>query len=900
MWIGSRIYFLSDHEGIGNLYSCGPDGDDLRRHTEHESFYARSASTDGQRIVYHAGGDLYLYDVASEQDIPVAVEFHSPRTQRNRKFVDASRYLDSWAIHPEGHSLAITSRGKAFSFANWEGAVSQHGRVDGPRYRLLQWLNDGQRLVGLTDAEGEESFVIITADGSADPQMIEGVDAGRPLSLLVNPQQDQVLFSNHRYELCVLDLESGQLQVIDRGEMDRIAGFSWSPDGQWVAYGVSISTQRTALKLWQASTGHVAQITDPVLHDVQPAFDPEGKYLYFLSYRHFDPVYDNLHFDLGFPHGMRPYLITLQADQLSPFVPLPRAPGKNSKDATQKDEGKAGDPPADGAETKDGETDQKQTETTPIQIDLEGIEKRLLAFPVEEGIYGRIAGIKDGRVVYSRFPAEGALSSSWMPGVPPAKGVLWSYDFDQQKEERLLGGLSGFSLSPNGEYLAYRSGSRLRVLKAGAKPDKEGGSAPSRKSGWINLNRVKVSIEPGTEWRQMYREAWRLQRDQFWVPDMSKVDWLVIYGRYLPLVERVASRSEFSDLLWEMQGELGTSHSYEIGGDYRVVPRYAQGFLGADLQFDGEAGQWRFASIISGDSWDAKADSPLNEPGLNVAEGDSLLAVNGRWLSRELSPSEALLNQAGEYVTLTVAQGEDPARTITVRTLADESKARYRQWVAANRQTVHEATGGRVGYVHIPDMSANGYAEFHRGYLAEVDREGLIIDVRFNRGGHVSGLILEKLARKRIGYDVSRWGQRPMPYPEESPAGPLVALTNEYAGSDGDIFSHGFKMLGLGPLIGTRTWGGVIGIWPRHILVDGTVTTQPEFSFWFEDVGWGVENYGTDPDIEVVNRPQDYAAGLDAQLGRAISEIMDLLQKSPPQLPSFDDRPDLSLPTLPK
>jgi tricorn protease len=899
MWIGSRIYFLSDHEGIGNLYSCMPDGEGLQRHTGHENFYARRAATDGRRIVYHAGADLYLYDVATGEDNPVAVEFHSPRTQRNRKFVDAARYLDNWSLHPEAHSLAITSRGKAFTFANWEGAVSQHGQVDGPRVRLLQWLNDGQRLVGLTDAEGEESFVIISADGGSEPEILEGLDSGRPLRLAVNPKKDQVLFSNHRHELCLLDLETRQLQVIDKGEAERIAGFSWSPDGEWVAYAASISAQRVALKLWQAAANEISQITDPVLRDVQPAFDPEGKYLYFLSYRHFDPVYDNLHFDLGFPRGMRPYLITLQADETSPFVPSPRAPGKNSKDGANSKKKSEDEPKKD--DQPEGDESQDKDEAAKIRVDLEGIKRRILAFPVDEGIYGRIAGIKDGRAIYSRYPAEGALNSDWAPGEPQANGTLVAYDFEQQKEEILLGRLSDFDLTSDGAYLGYRSGRRLRVMKAGAKPNKDGGRAPSRKSGWIDLERVKVSVEPGTEWRQMYREAWRLQRDHFWTPDMSQVDWLAIYGRYLPLVERVASRSEFSDLLWEMQGELGTSHSYEFGGDYRPEPRYAQGFLGAGFVYDADQEAWAITSIVSGDSWDAKSDSPLNEPGVNISPGDRLLAVNGRRLSRELSPAAALVNQAGQYVSLTLAgNGEDDGqRTVTVRALGDESAARYRQWVAANRRYVHEATGGRVGYIHIPDMGPNGYAEFHRGYLAEVDYAGLIVDVRFNRGGHVSGLILEKLARKRIGYDVSRWGKYPLPYPEESPAGPLVSLTNEYAGSDGDIFSHGFKMMGLGPLIGTRTWGGVIGIWPRHRLVDGTVTTQPEFSFWFEDVGWGVENYGTEPDIEVLNRPQDYTAGEDAQLERGIAEVLSLLEKNPAQLPEFGERPDLSLPSLP-
>ena len=451
------------------------------------------------------------------------------------------------------------------------------------------------------------------------------------------------------------------------------------------------------------------------------------------------------------------------------------------------------------------------------------------------------------------------------------------------------------------------------MLKAGDKPDREAGAGPGRKSGWLDLARVKVSIIPGLEWQQMFREAWRLQRDQFWTSDMSQVDWLAVHDRYLPLVERVSSRSEFSDLMWEMQGELGTSHAYEMFGDYRPEPDYAQGFLGADFEYEPHSGAWQVAHIVQGDSWDEQADSPLLRPGIGVQAGDRLIAVNGRTLSREVSPAVCLVNQAAVEVTLTFAgndgaQGAEAAtrgagaaakRTVTVKTLKSETPARYREWVESNRRYVHRATDGRVGYVHLPDMGPAGYAEFHRGYLAEVDRAGLIVDVRFNRGGHVSGLILEKLARRRLGYDVSRWRQAPSPYPPESVLGPMVALTNELAGSDGDIFSHGFKMLKLGPLLGTRTWGGVVGIDSVHTLVDGTVTTQPEFSFWFADVGWGLENYGAEPDIEVENMPQDYARGLDAQLDRAVEEIQKLLAANPPQLPDFTNRPNLALPKLP-
>ena len=909
VWIGDRIYFLSDHEGIGNLYSCLPSGADVRRHTDHEGFYARNASSDGKRIVYHAGADVYLFDPATDKTARISIEHHSPQTQRNRKFVDAAKYLQSWTLHPKGYSLAITARGKAFTFGNWEGAVvhaAGRGETDGVRYRLVQWLNppkDGgsERLIAVTDAGGEEALVILDAGGDKEPELLTGLDIGRPVSLAVNPKKDQIVLSNHRYELICVDLATRELRVIDRGKAERIAGFSWSPDGEWVAYGVSLSLQVTALKLWKAATSEIFPLTQPVLRDIAPSFDPHGKYLYFLSHRVFDPVYDNMHFDLNFPRGVKPYLITLQKDLPSPFVPVPRAPGE------KKDEGKKGEVDKEKGDKEEAQGEEKKEgEEKPIQIDVEGIERRVIAFPIDEGLYGGIAGTKDGKVLYSRYPIEGALDQEWPTLEPPAKGTLLIYDFDEHKEDVLVTGISGFGLSRDRSTLIYRAGRRLRVLKAGDKP-KTNGDAPGRENGWIDLSRVKVSVAPGAEWRQMFREAWRLQRDHFWTPDMSQVDWLAVHDRYLPLVDRVSSRSEFSDLMWEMQGELGTSHCYEFGGDYRPEPKYDQGSLGADFAYDAESDAWRITRIVQGDAWDERSDSPLNKAGVNVKVGDRLIAINGRRLNRALTPAAALVNLAGHEVTLAIrpepSEGSEPSqghRTVTVKTLKSEFPAHYREWVERNRQRVHAATGGRVGYVHIPDMGAHGYAEFHRGYLAEVDREGLLVDVRFNGGGHVSQLILEKLARRRIGYDTTRWGQEPVPYPVESVAGPMVALTNEQAGSDGDIFSHGFKLLKLGPLLGKRTWGGVIGIEPRHALVDGTLTTQPEFSFWFEDVGWGVENYGTDPDIEIDNTPQDYTRGFDAQLERAIDEINKLLAAHPPRRPDFANRPSLALPKLPQ
>jgi tricorn protease len=932
-----RIYFISDHEGVGNLYSCLPAGTDLRRHTDQAEFYVRNAASDGQRIVYHTGADLYILDPASGENRQISIEWRSPQTQRNRKFTSGDRYLESFDLHPAGHALALAARGKIFTFASWEGAVVEPGRgsadrptgvadssihpgvepLTGIRMRLPHWLPDGERLVAVSDEGGEECFVVLNANGQGAPERLTGLDIGRPEAVAVSPRQAQIVFSNHRYELLFLDLERRDLRLIDRGKTRPCAGFNWSPDGRWVAYSVSQSLQMMVLKLWQVDSGVSTLLAEPVLRDVAPAFDPQGRFIYFLSHRHFDPVRDNQHFDLSFPRGVKPYLITLRQEFESPFIPKPRAPEtrkeENAKAAAAAGSG-ASEAPASGdsehsqakpvAEPEPKASGSEGAEEQGIRIDLEGITGRVVVFPVQEGRYGRILGTKDGKVLYTRYPVEGTLGQDDLSFEPQANGTLLSYNFEDQKEETVLFGVSDFAVTPDGAVLIYRSGNRLRVLKAGEKPDEKSNSGANRRSGWLDLGRVKVSVLPGAEWRQMFREAWRLQRDQFWTPDMSQVDWLAVYDRYLPLVDRVSSRSEFSDLMWEMQGELGTSHAYEFGGDYRSAPLYAQGFLGADFSYQAATDSWLITQIWRGDAWEPQADSPLNAPGINVKAGDRLLAINGHRLSQDYPPGAALINQAGQEVCLLIlpqaTEGLDPtSRQVTVKALHSETLLRYRQWVENNRRIVHAATDGRIGYLHIPDMGMWGYAEFHRAFLAEIDRLGLIIDERFNRGGFVSQLILEKLARRRLGYDTSRWGQLPTPYPAESVAGPMVTLANEYAGSDGDIFAHGFKLLKLGPVIGMRTWGGVIGIEPRHALVDGTITTQPEYSFWFNDVGWGVENYGTDPDIEVDIAPQDYAAGADPQLQRGIDEILRLLEAHPPQLPEFNNRPSRARPRLP-
>ena len=873
MWIGARIYYVSDGEGVGNLYSCLPDGSDVRRHTHHDDYFVRYAQTDGQRVVYQCGAEIHLFDPAQNRAARIVIEVPSHRTQAARKFVPAPDHLGSFHLHPAGHSLAVDARGKVFAFPLREGAVRQLG-ADSARYRLPQWLDDGATLVAVGDATREERVEVWENGGTRTLPW----DIGRAVAMRAAPRGKRVAIANHRNEVLIGDIASGEVKVIDRSDAGRSEDLVWSPDGAWLAYTFWTNPRHCAIKLHDVKNAKSVLVTEPEFRDYSPAFDPEGRFLYFLSVRTFDPVYDAVQFELSFPRAARPYLVALAAGGRPPFDPAPK--GLRPEDPAKAVTNPSQEPPA-------------------VKVDLDGIAQRVAPFPVAEGRYAQIAGSAGGRVLWTSMPILGAHGRG---GHKESQGRLEIFEFATLKAETLIDKVDAFTVADDHVTVVYREGRRLRAISAfrhrDARRDADALSeTPSRKTGWIDLGRIRLSVDPRSEWRQMLHEVWRLQRDQFWVPDMSGVDWEAVYRKYEPLLARVATRGELSDLIWEMQGELGTSHAYEMGGDYRRPPSIALGYLAADVEPSADGSTYTITRIVRGDAWDATADSPLNAVGVEAKVGERIVAVNGQPVSRDRPPQALLVHQAGTKVELTLAtaNGGDATRTVLVTTLADEVPARYREWVERNRAWVHETSNGRVGYFHLPDMMSAGFAEFHRYFSTECDRDALIVDVRYNRGGHVSQLLLEKVARRRIGYAQSRWSGS-TPYPDEAVAGPVVALTNEHAGSDGDIFSHGFKLMGIGPLVGTRTWGGVIGIWPRHTLVDGTETTQPEFSFWFRDVGWGVENYGTDPQIEVDNAPQDAAAHKDRQLATALATALDLVGKNEASKPEFGPRPDLALP----
>lgn len=884
IWVKDRIYFISDHEGIGKLYSCNIDGKNIKSHSNNKEYYVRNATTDGKSIVYHAGAEIYLFETESGEERKIEIQYYSPQIQRQRRFVETDKYLEDYNLDPDGTNVTVTSRGKSFVFSNWEGPVMQLGKQHGVRYRLTQWLKDKEKLVTVSDEDGIEAIEVHSfTNREKNIKRLKNADIGIAARIKVSPKNNTIAVSNNRYELLLINLDNESVTKVARSKFERIEDFSFSSDGQWLVYSMSNAEFLSSLYLYNIPKKQTEQITPSGFRDFQPVFDPDGRYIYFLSAREFNPVYDTSYFMLGFPLGTRPYLISLTKETPSPFTPeYDKLFGKRKR-------------------TKENShSKEKKQKTVNVDIDIEGIQNRIISFPLPEKNYFQIAAVKDG-LVYSREPIKGSLHHSYWEQ-HPSDEALERFDFHTQKVEHITKKVVNFKISMNGKTLVYRTENKLFLMsdfsdeRYDDHEDRDHERHSRSKSDWLNLSRVKVNLDPMSEWKQMYAEAWRLQKEHFWTPDMSGIDWNVVYKRYLPLLNKVASRSEFSDLIWEMQGELGTSHAYEWGGDYKPAPNYKLGVLGADFEFDEKEKAYRITHIVKGDTW--KNDSPLRSLNANVNEGDFIIAINGEKVNREVVPNALLVNQANNIVSITIkSAATGKINTIDVKTISNDSEARYREWVESRRDYVHKKSRGKLGYVHIPDMGPGGFSEFHRYYIFEVNHPGLIVDLRDNRGGHVSQLLLEKLSRKQYGYDVSRYGSVGS-YPSHSVAGPMVAVTNEYAGSDGDIFSHHFKQMKLGVLVGKRTWGGVIGINPRLALADGTLTSQPEYATYMKDVGWKVENYGTDPDVEVDVTPQDYVKGIDVQLDKAIEIAMEQLKKKPVELPDFKNKPKLALPVF--
>ncbi|MGW2933807.1 S41 family peptidase [Streptomyces sp. NPDC001156] len=910
MFVDGRIAFLSDHEGIGNLYSCAYDGTDLRRHSDHDAFYARHASSDGTRVVYQCAGDLWIVDDLSPVSIPrrLDVRLGGPRAGRRKYQVPAAQHVDGIAVDDTGRASAVVVRGSLYWLTHREGPARTITDTPGVRVRLPEMLGVGGQVAYVTDAEGEDAIEIAylpRASGDREPRRLASGRLGRVLEMVADLQGERLAIASNDGRLLLVTVaeEAAAAAGTEEPEAAAAAGteepeeprepestddavtevirsingpvrdLAFSPDGAWLTWShPGIGRSLRQIKMARIKDRLIVDVTNGRFEDENPVFTRDGRYLAFLSWRGFDPVYDVHTGDLSFPLGSRPYLVPLSSATPSPFAVNPEGrPAAGGLDPLEEEEG-------DGV----------------VTVEIEGLESRVTPFPVTASKYSELRPVAGGGLVWMRWPISGALGETFVnPDDTTGRPSLEHFSISKAKKSDLVAHLDWFAVSGDGTRLVVVDEGDLRAV-----PSTESGDSDT--TVWIDTRRIMHVVDPPAEWRQAYAEAGRLIRAYFWEPGMCGIDWDAILEQYRPLVERVASPDDFADLLREVLGELGTSHAYVVPARRNEGPphyqRY-QGLLGAN--FTRRDDRWVVRRILPGESSDSKARSPL--AGTGIRDGAVLTHVDGRPVDPVTGPYPLLAGSGGTTVELTFApaDGEGGHRRVAVVPLIDERPLRYQDWVAKRRQVVRELSGGRCGYLHIPDMGGSGWAQFNRDLRMEVARPALIVDVRGNAGGNISELVIEKLTRKILGWDLTRNAQ-PVSYASNAPRGPIVALADEATSSDGDMITAAIKLLNLGPVVGSCTWGGVVGMTGRHRLGDGTVITVPMNAAWFAEYGWSVENRGVDPDLEILRTPLDWAEGRHRQLDDAVGLAVELLHTNPPATPpDYSGIPDRTRPKLP-
>ncbi|MGI5443910.1 S41 family peptidase [Streptomyces shenzhenensis] len=913
LFVAGRIAFLSDHEGVGNLYSCAYDGSDLRRHSDHDAFYARHAAGDGTRVVYQCGGDLWLVDDLSPHAVPrrLDVRLSGPRAGRRRYQVPAAQHVDGVSVDETGRASAVVVRGSLYWLTHRDGPARTIADTPGVRVRLPEMLGSTGQIAYVTDAGGEDGIEIAQlprASGDRPPRRPASGGLGRVLELVSDPSGERLAVAAHDGRLLLIDTTADTADTADgsgtpsgtggvteliRSINGPVKDLAFAPDGTWLTWShPGIGRSLRQIKMARVpGTGQpdrlIVDVTDGRFEDENPVFTRDGRYLAFLSWRGFDPVYDVHTGDLSFPLGCRPYLVPLSSATPSPFALNPDGrPAAGGLDPIE-------DEPGDG---------------NAVTVEVEGLESRVTPFPVAASKYSALHPVAGGGLVWLRWPISGALGETFVnPADTSGRPTLEYFHITKAKKYELVGHLDWFAVSGDGTRLVVVDEGELRAV-----PSTESGDADT--TVWIDLRRILHEVDPPAEWRQSFEEAGRLIRAYFWDPGMCGIDWDAVLDQYRPLVERVTSPDEFADLLREVLGELGTSHAYVTPARRNEGPphyqRY-QGLLGAN--FVCRDGHWMVQRILPGDSSDSRARSPL--AGTGIREGAVLTHVDGRPVDPVAGPYPLLAGAGGTTVELTFAHcpsgeqlthlagptaGPDGrSRRVAVVPLIDERPLRYQDWVAKRREVVRELSGGRCGYLHIPDMGGSGWAQFNRDVRLEVSRPALLVDVRGNAGGHISELVVEKLTRTILGWDLTRDAQ-PVSYASNAPRGPIVALADEATSSDGDMITAAIRLLKLGPVVGQRTWGGVVGITGRHRLGDGTVITVPMNAAWFDAYGWSVENHGVSPDVEVLRTPLDWAEGRHVEMDEAIRLVLDLLDTWPVATPpDHSEVPDRSRPKLP-
>ncbi|MFO0937629.1 MAG: S41 family peptidase [Gemmataceae bacterium] len=889
MWAkDGRIYFLSDRGTAArmNLYSLDPQTQAVKQHTDYKDFDIKFPSIGDTAIVFEYGGDLIRFDLKTEKAEKVHVQINEDAAEARSVFKEVGKNISSFDVSHDGKRALFTARGDIFTVPSGKGLTKNLTKTPGVHERDAAWSPDGKTIAFISDASGECEIHTMPADGSADAKKLtSGADTYK-YELIWSPDSRKIAWTDRLQRIQVVDVETKNVTLVAKAEAFEIRDFAWSPDSKWIAYTQPETGTLSKIHLYslEKKTRHI--LTDGSYSASNPCFSGDGKYLFFVSARDFRPTYGQTEFNHIYQDMSRIYAFVLDKDTPNPFRTKLDDDEKTQASSAKKDDDKSKEKDADKdknpdkEQSKDKEKD-KEKDKKPgnvgskvtVNIDFDGLEDRIVNLLVPASNYRSLRSV--GSSLY--FIRQGSKDS---------QPDFFKFDMATGKDTN-IGHVQSYEISGNKKkMIVYLSGKYVII-------DLPNG--PFQYGDGLDRDNMELTLDHHAEWQQIYNECWRQMRDFFYAPNMHGVDWLAIRKKYEPLVPHVRHRADLSYIIGEMIGELNCGHAYVGGGEMVTAPRRQTGLLGAELATDPQTKFVKITKLLKGEPGNPAIRSPLAELGLNVHTGDYILAVNGQPTNSVANIFELLINTVGKPVVLKVNSKPDMAgaRDIVVTPIADESSLYYYAWVQANRKAVSDATDGKVGYIHVPDMLQPGLNEFMKSYYPQLNKKALIIDVRGNGGGNVSPMLIERLRREAAMIDISRNGS-PGVNPSGTFHGPLVCLMNEFSASDGDIFPYRFRHYKLGPLIGKRSWGGVVGIRGTLPLLDGGVLNRPEFSRYdLEGKQWVMEGHGVDPDIVVDNDPAEEFAGRDQQLKKAIDIALERIKKdgksiSPP--PAYPKR----------
>ena len=873
MWHADTIYYTGDQTGRLQIWAYDLATGQHRQVTNHKEYDVKYPSLGPNAIVYENGGWLYILDLATEKSRKVTVSLHDDRIYTRSARKEVAKLINAGDIAPDAKRAVFGARGDIFTLPAEKGNVRNLTSTPGIRERNPVWSPDGKWIAYFSDESGEHEIYLRPSDGKGETKQLTKRNKQYLLDLEWSPDSENLLFNDAALNLYWVDVERGNVRQIDQSDSDEIDDYAWSPDSRWVAYARTETNQFRSIFLYNLEDNEITRVTTDFTDDTSPTFDPTGKYLYFTSSRHFNPTLAGYDRKPLWTNQDGLYLVTLQQDEPNPFAPESDEVGVKEDDEDEEN----GD---EEEEDENGEKEDAEEEKPETEIDLEGIGDRIVEMDVEPGNYFDLEAA-EGKLFYLSRP----LQPGGGRGGQSSRTSLMVFVMEDREAKSVLEKVSGYTLSADGEKILYGSDGSFGIVDAA--PEQKPAEKPLR------TGEMTARVDPRAEWEQIFRDAWRLERDFFYDPGMHGVDWDHMYDRYGQLVPYVAHRFDLDYLLGELIGELSSSHSYvRSTGDNPQVEQVGIGLLGCDFVIDAKSGRYAFATIFTERDWNRDQRTPLYGPGIDVKKGEYLLAVDGIELTADTNPYALFEGKVDQQVVLKVGPRTDgkDSREVTVEPIGSESGLRYEAWVQTNRRKVDEMSGGKIGYLHLPNTAVAGQQGFAKGYYPQLRKDGLIIDERFNGGGFIPDFFMNVMRQKLVNLWKPRYGQN-WRTPGSAYLGHLTMLCNGYAGSGGDALPYYFKFYELGPVIGTRTWGGLVGISRGIRLMDGGGVTFPEFGFFNLEGEWEVENHGVEPTIPVDNLPHEVIDGRDPQLEKAVELLLQQIKEDPVRLPDNERFP---------